>query len=104
MSAEPTTVSVADLVDSGRIAGEARISGLVASVEVRVNRAEREWAVLTVDDGTGHLEVLAFPKTWQSLKTQVTQGEPLTVAGRLNHDARSGRLQLFAAAPAPATH
>ncbi|WP_042370553.1 OB-fold nucleic acid binding domain-containing protein [Streptacidiphilus neutrinimicus] len=101
MNGDLATETVAGLIASGRIFGEAQIHGLVAAVDVRVNRATREWAVLTVDDGTGRIDVHVFPKTWPTLKPLVAQGKTAAFTGRLNQD-KTGELQLFAAGPAPA--
>lgn len=104
MSGEVTTEAVADLISSGRIGGEARIVGVVTAVDQRRNKAEHDWAVLWVDDGTGAVEVQVFPKPWVAMKAGITVGRTAELTGRLNHDHRSGRLQLWATGLAPTEH
>jgi DNA polymerase III alpha subunit len=104
VSGDLATETVADLTDSGRIAGEVQISGTVTSIDARRNKAENEWATVALNDGTGEIEVLAFPKNWTTIKPHLQVGRVATVTGRLNLDSRSGRLQLFATGLAPAQH
>ncbi|MER5866671.1 hypothetical protein [Kitasatospora sp. NPDC002040] len=49
--------SIADLLASGRTAGEADVSGTIVRIDVRIDvrttQAEHDWARVTLDDGTG---------------------------------------------------
>ncbi|WP_042404720.1 OB-fold nucleic acid binding domain-containing protein [Streptacidiphilus carbonis] len=101
MSGDLATETVADLVASGRIAGEAQISGTVTSIDARRNKAENEWAIVALDDGTGVIEVLAFPKNWTAIKPHLQVGKVATLTGRLNHNSRTGRLELYATGLVP---
>jgi DNA polymerase III alpha subunit len=104
MSGDLATETVAGLVASGRTAGEVQLRGTVTGVDERVNKAENRWAVLTLDDGTGVIEVCVFPRPWLALKASITQGRPAALIGRLNQDSRTGRLQLYATAIARTPH
>ena len=102
MSAELPAETVADLVDSGRIAGEAQISGTVTGIDARRNRAGNEWATVALHDATGRIEVLVFPRHWTAIGPHLAVGRVATLTGRLNLEARTGQLQLYATGLAPA--
>jgi len=104
VSAELPTETVADLVASGRIAGEAQISGTVTGIDARRNRAENEWATVALDDSTGRIEVLVFPRNWPAIRPHLQVGRVATLTGRLNLDGRTRQLQLYATGLAPATY
>jgi DNA/RNA endonuclease YhcR with UshA esterase domain len=94
-AAEPQ--SIQDVRDSGRIEGEVTICGTVTGVHERINRAQNSWATVTVDDGSGTIDVLLFPKHWQHVG-EMRAGKRLTVAGRLN-ESPQGLLEVFGHGP-----
>ena len=85
--------------------GQHQYRGVPATEECGCLKAKRDaWATVALEDGTGEIEVLAFPKNWTTIKPHLQVGRVATVTGRLNLDSRSGRLQLFATGLAPAQH
>jgi len=81
----PAPETIAALLDSRRIEGEAVITGTLAHIDQRTNKAQNQYAVVTVDDGTGSLAVQFFPKTWRLVRQHLVQGTRFTISGRINH-------------------
>ena len=101
VSGAPVTETVADLLASGRIEGEARISGTVVTVAESITKARHRWAIVLLDDGTGAIEAHCFPRAWGNLKPHLAPGSRVTLTGRLNLDAASESLQIFASGLIP---
>lgn len=85
--------TIGALLASGRIEGEAVVTGTVTRLDQRINKAGNRWAVVTVDDGTGSVEVHFFPKTWQHVHLWLRLGEEFSISGRIN--ASRGEIHLF---------
>ena len=58
------------------------IGAIVTSVRTLVTKAGAAMGILTVEDLTGSIEVVAFPKTWEATRDAWVEGEPVLVAGR----------------------
>ena len=88
--------SVAQVVagEHARERGEIRISGLISSVDKRVNKAGNQWAIATVEDLDASMEVLFFPKTYPLYMEALLEDTAVTVKGRLNE--RDGTWSMFA--------
>jgi hypothetical protein len=78
--------TIGGLLASGRIEGEAAVTGTVIRLDQRINKAGNLWAIVTVDD---HF----FPKTWQQVHLWLRLGEEFTISGRIN--AHHGEISLF---------
>ncbi len=88
-------VSIAELLASGRTEGDVRVAGLVSSVDRRINKKTgNPWAIVTVEDLDGSIEVLFFPKVYALHASDLTGDAVVCVAGRLNE--RDGNLSIFA--------
>ncbi|MDY0816614.1 DNA polymerase III subunit alpha [Kitasatospora purpeofusca] len=85
--------SIADLLGSGRTEGEVRLSGLITAVDRRINKAGNAWAIITVADRDGSVEVLFFPATYNLMADQMIEDNVVSVRGRLNE--RDGSLSIF---------
>ncbi|WP_233290470.1 OB-fold nucleic acid binding domain-containing protein, partial [Kitasatospora sp. MBT66] len=85
--------SIADLLGSGRTEGEVRLSGLITAVDRRINKAGNAWAIITVADRDGSVEVLFFPATYNLMAEQMVEDNVVSVRGRLNE--RDGSLSIF---------
>jgi DNA polymerase III subunit alpha len=86
--------AIAELLASGRTEGMVRISGLVTSVDKRVNKKGAAWAIVTVADRDAAAEVLFFPKSWQLLQAaDVAEDNVVSVSGRINE--RDGAISIF---------
>jgi DNA polymerase-3 subunit alpha len=58
------------------------LGAIVTNVRTLVTKAGAAMGILTVEDLTGSIEVVAFPKTWEATRTAWVEGEALLVAGR----------------------
>ncbi|WP_370115806.1 DNA polymerase III subunit alpha [Streptacidiphilus sp. MAP12-33] len=85
--------SIAELLGSGRTEGEVKLSGLITSVDRRINKAGNAWALVTLADRDGSVEVLFFPKTYLLLSEMLVEDNVVAVKGRLNE--RDGALSIF---------
>jgi DNA polymerase-3 subunit alpha len=65
-------------------ASEERVTlgAIVTNVRTLVTKAGAAMGILTIEDLTGSIEVVAFPKTWEATRDAWVEGEPLLVAGR----------------------
>ncbi|WP_344155957.1 DNA polymerase III subunit alpha [Nocardioides koreensis] len=60
------------------------ISGLVTSVQRKVTKRGDAWAMVTLEDLDGAIDVLLFPSAWQLSGHMVAEDAILTVKGRLS--------------------
>ncbi|MFD8705021.1 DNA polymerase III subunit alpha [Kitasatospora sp. NPDC059648] len=85
--------SIAELLGSGRSEGEVRLSGLITAVDRRINKAGNAWAIITLADRDGSVEVLFFPATYNLMADQMIEDNVISIRGRLNE--RDGSLSVF---------
>ena len=77
------TAFVGDFSDDSPASEERVIIGaIVTNVRTLVTKAGAAMGILTIEDLTGSIEVVAFPKTWEATRDAWVEGEPLLVAGR----------------------
>ncbi|MGI9003136.1 MAG: DNA polymerase III subunit alpha [Pseudonocardia sp.] len=79
--------------------GEIVLSGMIASVDRRVNKKGEPWAICTVEDLDAGLEVLFFPKSYEVLHEDLVQDSTVLIKGRVNW--REDKMSVFASAIAP---
>ena len=60
------------------------ISGLVTSVQRKVTKRGDTWAMVTLEDLDGAIDVLLFPSAYQLASTLLTEDAIITVRGRLS--------------------
>jgi DNA polymerase-3 subunit alpha len=85
---------IAELLASARTEGNARVSGLITSVDRRVNKRGGAWAIITVADRDASVEALFFPKTYQLLRPEdAAEDTVVSVRGRVNE--RDGVISIF---------
>jgi DNA polymerase-3 subunit alpha len=60
------------------------ITGLVTGVQRKITKRGDTWAVVTLEDLDGAIEVLMFPSTYQLAGTLLAEDAILTVKGRLS--------------------
>ncbi len=68
---------------------DVRICGLVTDVQIKLTRERREqMAVLTIEDGGDHMEVVLFPKAYAVGRNAaaIAQDEPMMFCGELHYD------------------
>jgi DNA polymerase-3 subunit alpha len=73
------------LVDEDRPDGSTvTISGLVTSLQRKITKRGDAWAMVTLEDLEGAIDVLLFPSAYQLASTLLTEDAIVTVKGRLS--------------------
>jgi DNA polymerase-3 subunit alpha len=73
------------LVDEDRPDGSTvTISGLVTSLQRKITKRGDAWAMVTLEDLEGAIDVLLFPSAYQLASTLLTEDAIITVKGRLS--------------------
>jgi len=60
------------------------VSGLVTSVQRKITKRGDSWAMVTLEDLEGAIDVLLFPSAYQLCSTLLTEDTVVTVKGRLS--------------------
>jgi len=60
------------------------ISGLITSVQRKITKRGDAWAMVTLEDLDGAIDVLLFPSAYQLASTYLTEDAIITVKGRLS--------------------
>jgi DNA polymerase-3 subunit alpha len=60
------------------------ISGLITSVQRKITKRGDAWAMVTVEDLDGAIDVLLFPSAYQLAGTYLSEDSVVTVKGRLS--------------------
>jgi DNA polymerase-3 subunit alpha len=60
------------------------IGGIISSLQKKVTKQGKVWALATVEDLEGGLEVMFFPATYETCSTQLTEDAVVVVKGRLD--------------------
>jgi DNA polymerase-3 subunit alpha len=60
------------------------IAGLITSVQRKITKRGDSWAMITVEDLEGAIDVLLFPSAYQLASTLLTEDAIVTVKGRLS--------------------
>ncbi len=73
------------MLDEDRADGSSiTISGLVTSVQRKITKRGDTWAMVTLEDLDGAIDVLLFPSAYQLASTLLTEDAIITVRGRLS--------------------
>ncbi len=73
------------LLDEDRADGSTvTVSGLVTSVQRKITKRGDAWAMITLEDLEGAVDVLLFPSAYQSSSTLLNEDAIVTVKGRLS--------------------
>lgn len=59
------------------------IAGLVTGLEVRLNKQGLPWAIATIEDFSGSIEVLFFPRQYEGIAEILEQDQIVAVTGRV---------------------
>jgi DNA polymerase-3 subunit alpha len=90
-----TDMSISEIVDDGaQHESIVTIGGLITSVTRKVSRQGASWAVVTVEDLEGSLEVLFFANTYNQYSMSLTEDRIVTIRGRV--DRREDKLRFTA--------
>ena len=69
------------------------ISGLVTSVQRKITKRGDNWALVTLEDLDGAIDVLLFPSAYQLASTYLTEDAIITVKGRLSRSKDQPEIQ-----------
>ncbi|MDP9792479.1 DNA polymerase-3 subunit alpha [Catenuloplanes nepalensis] len=61
------------------------LAGLISGIERRTNKAGALWAIVKLEDLTGSIEVLFFPKNYELIGHELITDRIIAVQGRVNH-------------------
>ena len=90
-----TDMTISELLDEGaKSESIVTIGGLITGVTRKVSRQGASWAVVTIEDLEGSLEVLFFAKTYNQYSMSLTEDRIVTVRGRV--DSRDDALRFTA--------
>jgi DNA polymerase III subunit alpha len=92
--AQHRDTSIAELLASGRTEGNAKVAGLITSVDKRINKRGAAWAIVTIADRDASVEALFFPKSYELLRPEdLLEDSVVSVLGRVNE--RDGAISVF---------
>jgi DNA polymerase-3 subunit alpha len=62
------------------------VVGLVIDVRVLVNKKNRQWALVKIDDKSGRLDLRFFPEQYDMYQDQLQDGKIIVVSGQVSFD------------------
>ena len=94
-------LSVTDLgtLEGKRSGEEIVVAGIVVNIRPMRSRKGDRWAIFTLQDMTGVLELLAFPEAFARLEGVLRAATPLLVKGRVNVEEVGTRVVVMEARP-----
>jgi DNA polymerase-3 subunit alpha len=81
-------------IEGRRNGEEVTITGMVMSLRPMRSRKGDRWAIASLQDMTGGLEVLVFPEAFARLEGTLKSGAPLLLRGRVNVEEAGTRVAL----------
>jgi DNA polymerase-3 subunit alpha len=84
-------------VEGRRNGEEIAVAGIVIAMRSMRSRKGDRWGILTLQDTTGVLEVLAFPESFGRLEAIFKSNAPLVLKGRVNVEEAGTRLAVMEA-------
>ena len=82
-------------VEGRRNGEEIAVAGIVIAQRSMRSRKGERWGILTLQDTTGVLEVLAFPESYGRLESVFKSNAPLILKGRVNVEEAGTRLAVM---------
>ena len=70
-----------------------RIAGLVSGVQTKVTKQGNPWAIASVEDLTGSIDVLFFPRSYETIQSQLATDVIVQVEGKVN--VRDDQISLY---------
>jgi DNA polymerase-3 subunit alpha len=86
-------------VEGKRSGEEITVAGVVVNVRPMRSRKGDRWAIFTLQDMTGMLDLLAFPEAFGRLEGMLRAGSALLVKGRVNVEEVGTRIVVMEARP-----
>src|SRR5579862_1700729 len=82
-------------VEGRRNGEEITVAGIVVAMRSMRSRKGERWGILTLQDMTGVLEILAFPESFARLEAVFKSNAPLVLKGRVNVEEAGTRLAVM---------
>jgi DNA polymerase-3 subunit alpha len=82
-------------VEGRRNGEEITVAGIVVAMRSMRSRKGERWGILTLQDMTGVLEILAFPESFARLEAVFKSNAPLILKGRVNVEEAGTRLAVM---------
>jgi DNA polymerase-3 subunit alpha len=82
-------------VEGRRNGEEITVAGIVIAMRPMRSRKGERWGILTLQDMTGVLEVLAFPESFARLEPLFKSNDPVLLKGRVNVEEAGTRLAVM---------
>jgi len=82
-------------VEGRRNGEEIAVAGIVVAMRSMRSRKGERWGILTLQDMTGVLEILAFPESFARLEAVFKSNAPLILKGRVNVEEAGTRLAVM---------
>lgn len=80
-----TDCAIASLVDDDRPDGASvTVGGIITAVQRKVTKQGKAWAIATLEDLAGAIDVMLFPQTYDLCATQLVEDTVVLVRGRLD--------------------
>ena len=95
-----TDMSISALRDDGGVQeGFVTIGGLITGISRKVSRQGSSWAIVTVEDLEGALEVLFFSNTYNQYALTLIEDRVVTIRGRVDRREDQVRFSAFEMSP-----
>jgi len=78
-----------DLLEGKRAAGDVSIGGIVAQYREMITRKGDKMARFILEDATGGVEVVVFPKTFEKVRHVLVSDEPILCSGEARNEGGS---------------
>jgi DNA polymerase-3 subunit alpha len=82
-------------VEGRRNGEEITVAGIVVAMRSMRSRKGDRWGILTLQDMTGTLEILAFPESFARLEPLFKSNAPMVLKGRVNVEEAGTRLAVM---------
>jgi DNA polymerase III subunit alpha len=82
--AQAADCSIAQLIDDRADGSIVTIGGLITTVQRKVTRNGDNWAIVTIEDLDGGVEVQVYPKSYQQLAMQLTEDRVVLMKVRVD--------------------
>jgi DNA polymerase-3 subunit alpha len=91
-----TDMSISALLDDGGVEeGFVTIGGLITGISRKVSRQGSSWAIVTIEDLEGALEVLFFANTYNQYALTLIEDRVVTIRGRVDRREDQVRFSAF---------
>lgn len=80
------TATTLDFVEGRRGVGEASVGGIVAQYREMITKKGDKMARFVLEDASGGLEVIVFPKSFEKVRHVLVSDEPILVTGEVRNE------------------